>query len=252
MADATEFDRNDDEQRDGEYREDAAGTEDTDTAVKNSAEPDVLLDVPDLQVDEINLEVEDLRAKVSLQAEVLDLVKLNVGADVHLGKVALEIKGVEAQALLKVRLDNVAGILERVLKTIDRNPQILQNLTQGLGTAAREVGEGAGSAVREVGSSAGRAAESVGEGARSATEDFAEGAGSAVSDVGEGAESATESVGAETGKVAAEVGDTARAASGSTTRDAGPSEGRATDRKKKTDTGQRSPRSRSPGRERPR
>ena len=43
--------------------------------------PDVYLDVPVLEVDEIDLEVEDLRAHVSLQAEVLDLVKLNVGVD---------------------------------------------------------------------------------------------------------------------------------------------------------------------------
>ncbi len=69
----------------------------------DSDEPDVLLDVPVVKVDEINFELEDLRARVSLQAEVLDLLKLNVGADVALGRVGLEIKGVEAQALLKVR-----------------------------------------------------------------------------------------------------------------------------------------------------
>lgn len=86
------------------------------------AQPDVLLDVPEVKVDEINLEVEDLRARVSLQSEVLDLLRLNVGADVLLGRVHLEIKGVEAQALLKVRLDHVAQMVERVLTTIDNNP----------------------------------------------------------------------------------------------------------------------------------
>lgn len=96
-------------------------------------EPDVLLDVPTLKVDEINLEVENLRARVSLQAEVLDLLKLNVGADVALGRVSLGIKGVEAEALLKVRLNNVARILDRVMTTIDENPAILQSLAQGLG-----------------------------------------------------------------------------------------------------------------------
>src|SRR5687768_17269273 len=43
-------------------------------------EPDVLLDVPVVKVDEINFELEDLRARVSLQAEVLDLLQLSVGA----------------------------------------------------------------------------------------------------------------------------------------------------------------------------
>ena len=58
---------------------------------------------------------------VSLQAEVLELLKLDVGADVQLGKVDLDIKGLAAQALLKVRLDRVAAIVGRVLTTIDRN-----------------------------------------------------------------------------------------------------------------------------------
>src|SRR5918998_646663 len=106
-----------------------------DGTVPGSEQPDVLLDVPVLKVDEINLKVEELRARVSLQAEVLDLVRLNVGADVFIGQVGLEIKGVEAQALLKVRLDNVARILERVLTTIDRHPELLEGLVEGTGRA---------------------------------------------------------------------------------------------------------------------
>ena len=74
-------------------------------------EPDVLLDVPVVKVDEITFEVEELRARILLQAEVLDLLKLNVGADVFIGHVGLEIKGVEAQALLKVRLETSQGSL---------------------------------------------------------------------------------------------------------------------------------------------
>src|SRR4028119_347051 len=72
---------------------------------------DVLLDVPSLNVEEIDLEVEDLRARVSFQAELADLVKINVGLDVELGKVKLQIKGVEARAQLKARLDNARASL---------------------------------------------------------------------------------------------------------------------------------------------
>ncbi|MBA2712424.1 MAG: hypothetical protein H0U55_02570, partial [Rubrobacteraceae bacterium] len=86
----------------------------------NGKIPDVLLDVPVVKVDEINFELNDLRAKVNLFAKVLDLVELSVGVDVYLGRVKLVIKGVEAQALLKVRLDNVTAIIDRVLTTIDR------------------------------------------------------------------------------------------------------------------------------------
>src|SRR5215207_170288 len=93
-----------------------------------STEPDVLLDVPKLRVEEIILDVEDLRAHVSVQADVLNLLRLSVGANVQLGGVHLEIRGVEAQALLKVRLDKVAEIINRVLATIDRNPEIVDQI----------------------------------------------------------------------------------------------------------------------------
>ncbi|WP_433473774.1 hypothetical protein ACQPZP_33950 [Spirillospora sp. CA-142024] len=186
--------------------------------------PDVFLDVPLLKVDEISLEVENLDAHVSLVAEVLDLLKLNVGADVFLGRVKLEIKGVEAQAQLEVRLDNVALIVDRVLTTLDRNPEILQhigrgvesaarNIGAGTGTAVGEVGEGAKGAVEDVGHGAGEAVESVGEGAGGAVESVGEGAGGAVKDVGKGAGGAVENVGEGAGGAVQDVGKgTGRAA----------------------------------------
>src|SRR5919199_5935334 len=97
--------------------------------------PDVLLDVPVVKVDEISFELNDLRAKVSLLAKVGDFVELAVGVDAYLGRVKLGIYGVEVQALLKVRLDNVAAILDRVLTTIDRNPQIVERLVEGVSSA---------------------------------------------------------------------------------------------------------------------
>ncbi|MGW8634044.1 hypothetical protein [Streptomyces sp. NPDC055793] len=146
------------------------------TGAGDDAEPDVLLDVPELHVEEISLHVENLQARVSLSAEVLDLLKLNVGADVSLGRVELDIKGVQAQALLKVRLDNVADMVGRVLSTVDAHPQILERLTSGLDSAAESLGsgagrvagelaEGAGDAVRDVGGSAGKTVREVGDGA---------------------------------------------------------------------------------------
>lgn len=99
-------------------------------AVDRSEQPDrgisdLVLDVPVLKVDELDLEVEELRAHVSLRAEVADLVKINVGVDVYLNKVKLGVKGVEAQALLTVRLQQILGTLNQALEAINRNPQIL-------------------------------------------------------------------------------------------------------------------------------
>lgn len=150
--------------------------------------PDVLLDVPVVKVDEIDLEVADLRAAVSVRAELQELVKLNVGVGVKLGKVELNIQGVEAQALLKARLDNVTRILGRVLTTVDRNPELLERVgrsIEGVGGGARGTLEGTGDAVEDIGGGGGRAVEDIGEGAGRATEGAGRGAGRAVKGIGE-------------------------------------------------------------------
>ncbi len=105
-----------------------------------TGDPDVLLDVPNLSVEEITLEVENLRARVSLDARLANLLQLTAGADAGIDKVKLTIKGVRAELLLKVRLDNVAAIIDRTLTTIDRNPQILERLLQSVDTTVGTVG----------------------------------------------------------------------------------------------------------------
>ena len=112
---------------------------------------DVLVDVPVVKVDEIDLKVEDLHAQVAVMAEVRELVQLSVGADARIGKVELKIEGVEAQALLKARLDNVSSILERVLTSLDRNPELLESI----GQAVEEVSGGAGKVLEGIGRSRG-------------------------------------------------------------------------------------------------
>src|SRR5215207_2094704 len=171
--------------------------------------PDVLLDVPVVKVDEINFELNDLRVRANLFAKVLDLVELAVGVDAYLGRVKLVITGVEVQALLKVRLDNVAAILDRVLTTIDRNPQIVERLVEGVSSAVEDIGAGAGSAVEDIGSGAGQL---VGEGLNYAVEDMGSGAGQlvgeglnyAVEDIGAGAGSAVEDIGSGAGQLVGE------------------------------------------------
>jgi e3 binding domain len=185
-------------------------------------DPDVFLDVPVVKVDSIHLEVDNLDARVALKAQVLDLVKLNVGVDVHLGKLRIDIKGVEAQALLKVRLDRVAAIVDRVLTTIDRNPELVKSLGRTIedvgrgsgralgqtGEAVEDIGEGAGGAVQDVGSGAGQAVGEIGEGANQAVGQIGEGAGQAVGDVGQGAGQAVGDVGEGAGEAVGNVGQT--------------------------------------------
>jgi hypothetical protein len=93
---------------------------------------DVLLDVSELEVDRIKLTVKDLRAHVSVLAELASLLYLQVGVHARLDEVELEIEGVRAKVLLKVRLDDVRAILKEALETVAEHPQILRILTRTL------------------------------------------------------------------------------------------------------------------------
>jgi hypothetical protein len=199
-----------------------------------ASRPDVYLDVPRLEVEHIGLEVEDLRAKVSLQAEVLNLLKLNVGVDAQLGKVALEIDGVQAEATLKVRLDEVAGIIDRVLTTIDRNPQILETIARTAQDAVQEVGSGVGDAVGELGQQAGQAVGELGQQAGGAVGELGQQAGDAVGRAGD----AVGQVGEQAGDAVGQVGEQAEEAVSST---AGSGSGADSGAGSGSDAGPRSP-----------
>lgn len=91
---------------------------------------DVTLDVPKLNLEEAHLQVDNLRTRISLQAELADVVKINIGVDTFLEKVELDLKGLEAQAQLKANLENVREILGRTLESLDNNPDLIENLAQ--------------------------------------------------------------------------------------------------------------------------
>ena len=93
---------------------------------------DVLLDVSELEVDKIKLTAKDLRAHVSVLAELASLLYLQVGVHARLDELELEIEGVRAKVLLKVRLDDVRAILKEALETVAEHPEILKILTRAL------------------------------------------------------------------------------------------------------------------------
>jgi hypothetical protein len=108
----------------------------------NDQEPDVVLDVPELEVDRITLEVRDLRAHVSILAELANLLNISVGVDARLDEVKLEIEGVEAEVHLVARLKNMRAILVKALETIGEHPEILRILARSLTQIVRETLEG--------------------------------------------------------------------------------------------------------------
>jgi hypothetical protein len=95
---------------------------------------DVILEIPELSVDSIGLTVQDVRAHVSLDANAMNFVQITAGVDVGIRKVQLGISGVLAEAYLYVDLDNVARIVDRVVRTLDRNPEILTQVLKTVDT----------------------------------------------------------------------------------------------------------------------
>jgi hypothetical protein len=120
-------------------------------AMQSGDQPDVLLDIPDLSVQQITLEVDNLQVHIALDARLANLLKLTAGADASIDKVKLDIKGVHAQATLIVRLDNVRAIIERTLQTLDNNPQILTQLLSSFDNTLNTVGGVANNTLGTVG-----------------------------------------------------------------------------------------------------
>jgi hypothetical protein len=120
-------------------------------------QPDVLLDIPNLSVDEINLEVNNLQVHIALDARLANLLKLTAGADASIDQVKIGIKGVQATATLVVRLDNVRAIIERTLQTLDNNPQLVTQLLSTVDNTVNTVGGVANNTVGTVGGIAGTA-----------------------------------------------------------------------------------------------
>jgi hypothetical protein len=170
---------------------------------------DVYVDAPVVKVDEIKFELDDLRAHLAVLAEAGHFVQINAGVAARLGKVELDIQGVETQALLEARLRNVTKILGRVLTTLDRNPELLQSVGEALGDVGggahdllgdtgdvlKSVGKGGESAVQDLGRGAGEGVEGVGQGAQQGLQGVGQGAQQGLQGVGQGGQQGLQGVG---------------------------------------------------------
>jgi hypothetical protein len=94
--------------------------------------PDVYLKVPELSVGRIELDVDDLRADINLNANIARLVQINAGIQVGVEKVNITIADVEAELELVVRLGHLVEIVNRTLSSLDLNPALI-NLLDSVG-----------------------------------------------------------------------------------------------------------------------
>ncbi|KAM7197465.1 hypothetical protein V8F20_006610 [Naviculisporaceae sp. PSN 640] len=86
-------------------------------------EPDVYLNAS-VYVGEINIQVDNITAKVNLDAKVLKLLHFSAGVDASIDRVRLNIQNVSAKVELEARLGNVVRMVDDVLNSIDLNPII--------------------------------------------------------------------------------------------------------------------------------
>jgi hypothetical protein len=111
-------------------------------------EYDVVLDIPNVCVERIFLKVDSVTAKLNLNAQISNLVKVSAGADVLIGNVDLTIQDVRARALLLVDLDDVVHIVDQTLTFVDNHPEIIQQLGSTLQNTVGTVGTAVGGLLR--------------------------------------------------------------------------------------------------------
>ncbi|KAK2013614.1 hypothetical protein LZ32DRAFT_604396 [Colletotrichum eremochloae] len=85
--------------------------------------PDVYLNAS-VSVGEISIDVQNITAKVNLDAKVLNLLHFQAGVDASIDRVKLGIYNVSAKVELEARLQNVVKMVDDVLTSIDLNPII--------------------------------------------------------------------------------------------------------------------------------
>jgi len=83
--------------------------------------PDIYLNAS-VFVGEISIIVENITAKINLDAQVLSLLTLNAGVDVSIDRVSLLIQNITAKVTLEARLENLVLMIGDILDSLDLNP----------------------------------------------------------------------------------------------------------------------------------
>jgi hypothetical protein len=91
---------------------------------------DIVLDVPRLCIEHLELRVDSLRARVSLEADIADMVRVTAGAGVTLGQVDLRLSRVRATALLAVDLSYVVRVVDETMSYLEAHPEILARVLE--------------------------------------------------------------------------------------------------------------------------
>ena len=97
--------------------------------------PDAYLRVPNLYVGHMGLDVDNLKADVSLSAQVANIVSVRAGISVGIDKVNISIDDVGARLDLVIRLGSLVQIVNRTMQSLDLNPALI-NAVNHVGNVA--------------------------------------------------------------------------------------------------------------------
>ncbi|KAF1926505.1 uncharacterized protein M421DRAFT_102536 [Didymella exigua CBS 183.55] len=86
-----------------------------------------------VHIGEIYVGVDNLTAKINLDAQVISLLSFNAGVDLSIDKISLLIQNVTAKVYLEARLTNLVTMVSDVLDSIDLK-HLIAELSNGLGS----------------------------------------------------------------------------------------------------------------------
>ena len=90
-----------------------------------------MLDIPRLCIEYLELHVDSLRARVSLDARIAGMLQLSAGAGIAIDDVNLTLRNVRATALLAVDLSRVVQMVDLTMAYLDTHPEILKRALKG-------------------------------------------------------------------------------------------------------------------------
>ena len=98
---------------------------------RNRLDYDLVLDIPRLCIEYLELHVDSLRARVSLDARLAGMVHLSAGAGIAIDDVNLTLRNVRATALLAVDLSRVVQLVDLTMAYLDAHPELLKRALKG-------------------------------------------------------------------------------------------------------------------------
>ena len=103
----------------------------SDAAKSDAAPPAVVLTIPALKLENLNLDAQDLSARIAA-----------LGIHLQVDGLQLEGRGLEVQAMLTLHAGAIADIVDRVLTTFDDDPNMLRHVLESLTRATEAAGSG--------------------------------------------------------------------------------------------------------------